>query len=81
MGLLIFYKVVNFLAELFKTFCINMVHKYLVPAATDVLEPIRTQLLDHQDNLSQLLLCNLLESLMEAVFFTQRHLLNFSLDL
>lgn len=51
----------------------------LIPLATDMFESFRGVLLDDEHNVSEVLLSYLFESVMEAVFLSQRDL--FSLGL
>ena len=62
-------KIIHLIIEFLKCLAINIVHKYLVPASTDMLEPFWAELLNHLYDLGKLLLGDLFESLVESVLF------------
>jgi hypothetical protein len=77
--LLVINTLIYLLVEFLKGLSINIIHQNLVPASTDVLEPLGTEFLQHKYNLCELLLRHLFESLVETVLLAQGHLLDLRL--
>jgi hypothetical protein len=61
--LLVFNKLIDLLVEFLKSLRINIIHQNLIPTATDMLEPLGTELLQNSYDLSQFLLRDLFQSL------------------
>lgn len=74
--LFIIYELIDLFIEFLKRVHINIVDQYLVPTPTDVLEPLRTKLLNHLHNLAQFLLSYLFQPLVKSVLLAQRNFLS-----
>lgn len=75
--LLVLNEIVQFIGKLFESFTIDIVYQNLVSRSADMFKTFRRVFLDEMDDLRELLLSDLFESLMESVLFAQGYLLYF----